>query len=222
MACLADAQAGIDQEHADDLPISRGQTHNVRVRTYRKRAKEFSALYTGQDIIGHKGAVLTMKFSPDGELLASAGKDGVVRVWQVIESERSDLFHISDVDPSHVYFTINHLGELVPINVDKEKRARLKTSKKSLASACVIFPQKAFQLAEKPLHEFSGHEGEVLDLSWSPNKVGHDTQLAKGLFCHSPKGKFEFLVVFTTLCSIYYHLQMTKLSVCGELDLISA
>lgn len=170
VACLADAQAGIDQEHADDLPISRGQTHNVRVHTYRKRAKEFSALYTGQDIIGHKGAVLTMKFSPDGELLATAGEDGVVRVWQVIESERSDLVHISDVDPSHVYFTINHLGELVPINVDKEKRARLKTSKKSFASACVIFPQKAFQLAEKPLHEFSGHQGEVLDLSWSHNK----------------------------------------------------
>jgi len=190
VACLADTQAGINQEHADDFPTSRGQTHNVRVRTYRKRSKEFSALYTGQDIIGHKGAVLTMKFSVDGEFLASAGEDRVVRVWQVIESERSDFGHISGVDPAHVYFTINHLGELVPIDVDREKRARLKTSRKSFDSACVIFPQKVFQLAEKPLHEFSGHQGEVLDLSWSHNKVGYDIHLAKRIFCHSPKRKF--------------------------------
>lgn len=149
--------------------MSKGGTHTIRVRTYKKRSKKFSALYLGQDIIGHEGAILTMKFSPDGELLASAGEDGVVRIWQVTQTERSNPT-ISDIDSSNVYFTINDLGELVPINVDKEKRGRLKSLRKSSESACVIFPQKVFGLAEKPLHEFHGHEGEVLDLSWSNNK----------------------------------------------------
>lgn len=172
VACMADPQVGTGQEDIDNsLPISKGgRTHNIRVRTYRKRSKEFSALFMGQDIVGHKGAILTMKFSPDGEFLASAGEDGIVRVWQVTESERSDFVHISDFDTSNVYFTTNHLGELVPINVDKEKRGRLKSLRKSIESACVIFPQKVFQLAEKPLHEFSGHQGDILDLSWSQNK----------------------------------------------------
>ncbi|XP_059651210.1 uncharacterized protein LOC132298886 isoform X2 [Cornus florida] len=171
VACVVDRQveAGNSRPH-DSYPISGVGTKKIRVRTVRKRCKEFSALYMGQDISAHKGSILTMKFSPDGQYLASAGEDGIVRVWQVMESERSHEFDLSDVDPSFVYFTVNHLSELVPLYVDKERRVKPKNLSKSSDAACVVFPQKLFRISEKPLHEFHGHCGEVLDLSWSKNK----------------------------------------------------
>jgi hypothetical protein len=54
--------------------------------------------------------------------------------------------------------------------VDREKKGKFKSMLTS-DSACVIFPQKVFQISDKPIHEFFGHRGEVLDLSWSKDKV---------------------------------------------------
>ncbi|KAI9182410.1 hypothetical protein LWI28_025079 [Acer negundo] len=171
VACIVDGQVEAGGTiSCNSYPTSRGKTQKVRVRSHRKQSKELSALYMGQDIQAHKGSILTMKFSPDGQYLASAGEDGIVRVWQVVESERSEDFSAVDIDPSCVYFTTNNLSELVPICADKEKKGKLKGVKKTADSACVIFPQKVFQILDTPIHEFNGHCGEVLDLTWSRNK----------------------------------------------------
>ncbi|XP_026427482.1 WD repeat-containing protein 44-like [Papaver somniferum] len=142
----------------------------VRVRPLKKRSKEMSALYMGQEIHAHKGSILTMKFSPDGLYLASAGEDGIVRVWELVESERPIESEIPDIDPSCVYFKVNHFSELAPLFAAKEKSGMFKSMRISSHSACVVFPPKVIRISDKPLHEFHGHNSEVLDLSWSNNK----------------------------------------------------
>ncbi|XP_023522065.1 WD repeat-containing protein 44-like [Cucurbita pepo subsp. pepo] len=141
----------------------------MKVRHCKKQLKELSAMYMGQDIQAHQGAVLTMKFSPSGRFLATGGDDGIVKLWQVIEDERSNESDIPEIDPSCIYFTVNHLSELKPLRSEKEKIANSMALKKTSESACIIFPPKIFRILERPLHEFHGHTGDILDLSWSKN-----------------------------------------------------
>ncbi|KAF9669094.1 hypothetical protein SADUNF_Sadunf14G0072100 [Salix dunnii] len=157
VACIVDRQV----EAGDIKPNGGARNQIVRVKSHKKRSKEFSALYLRQDIPAHDGSILTMKFSPDGE-------DGVVRVWQVMESERSDEFGILDIDSSHAYVTFKDLHELDPHNMGREKKGKFKRARTS-HSARVIFPHKTNQSMS-----FLG----TVEISWTSH--GQRT----GISCH--------------------------------------
>lgn len=156
----------------DDLELIPGmKMRKIRSHSQKKKHKELSSLYAGQEFLAHEGAISCMKFSFDGQYLASAGEDATVRIWRVSEEGRLDNIDISDLDPSSMYFAINQSSELASLNMDKEHMSRLKRVGRQGDSCCVILPSKVFHLLEKPWHELRGHTGEILDLAWSKKGV---------------------------------------------------
>ncbi|RDX62531.1 SPAC3H5.08c, partial [Mucuna pruriens] len=87
--------------------------------------------------------------------------------YSVVEDERSSELDILDNDPSNIYFKINNFSCVTPLDVDKEKLGKTEKLKRSSDATCVIVPPKTFRISAKPLHEFQGHSGDILDLAWS-------------------------------------------------------
>ncbi|KAJ8765267.1 hypothetical protein K2173_011964 [Erythroxylum novogranatense] len=124
------------------------KTQRVKVKQNKKSCVEFTGIFKGQEIQAHKGLIWTMKFSPDGQFLATGGEDGVVLIW-----------HVTSVDAY-----LNSLAEEVGVSIELKKS---KLTTKKLNHASVVIPDKVFQIEESPVQEFHGHASDVLDLAWS-------------------------------------------------------
>ncbi|KAL2902857.1 putative WD repeat-containing protein C3H5.08c [Bienertia sinuspersici] len=151
----------------------KAMSQRIRVRSHKKWSKELSSLYRKQEFSAHKGSILTMKFSVDGQYLATGGEDGALNVWKVVEDERLtdfDLFSYSPVS-ANLNFSVNGIPNLACFLKYKEDPKAMNKLKKSLDSDGIMIPRKVFQILEKPFNEFHGHEGEILDISWSKNGV---------------------------------------------------
>lgn len=94
-----------------------------------------------------KNAIWTMKFSPDGKYLATAGRGGLIKVWKVISSplDRLDQMH-------------NTVSEIYE-NTEQDGADEQQTAKVTYAS---IFQDKPFRI-------YQGHSHDILSLDWSKN-----------------------------------------------------
>ncbi|XP_027942673.1 WD repeat-containing protein 44-like [Vigna unguiculata] len=126
------------------------KTRRIKVKQNKKRWMEFSALYIGQEIRAHEGLIWTMKFSPNGQYLASGGEDGVIRIWRV-----------TSLNTSSICFNAEDSA------VSKVKHGSSGSQQKHSSQSFVVLPNKILKVEESPLHEFCGHTSDVLDLAWS-------------------------------------------------------
>ncbi|PIA30656.1 hypothetical protein AQUCO_05400035v1, partial [Aquilegia coerulea] len=150
----------------------------VRVRQYGKSWKELTALYKNQKIQAHNGSIWSIKFSLDGQYLASAGEDCVIHVWQVIESDKRGEFLVEKSDDGSLnpFFLVNGSPELTLVpsladtHLEKKRRSKVSISRKSVNLGHVVMPDSVFALSETPICSFRGHLDDVLDLSWSKSQ----------------------------------------------------
>ena len=123
------AGSGSDEydEYSDDSVIdydnlkdtySEDEEGTIRVNVYKKTFQELNELRVCQELRRHKKTIWTMKFSPDGKYLATAGEDGVIYVWKVRSVTRKEWKEKMDMrvfedDPVHEY--VGHTSHIVDL-----------------------------------------------------------------------------------------------------------
>ncbi|XP_038982809.1 WD repeat-containing protein 44-like isoform X2 [Phoenix dactylifera] len=153
----------------------------TKVRQYGKSHKELTGLFMSQEIQAHNGSIWTIKFSLDGQYLASAGEDCVIHVWEVVEYERKGELLVDREDNGSCNPFVSSIinGSPEPTSAlacveghhwEKKRRAKVPGSRKSASSDHLMVPDHMFALLEKPVCSFRGHRSDVLDLSWSKSQ----------------------------------------------------
>ncbi|XP_071687329.1 uncharacterized protein [Rutidosis leptorrhynchoides] len=142
----------------------------VKAKAHGKPLKEFSALNVCQEIQAHDGSIWTMRFSFDGQYLASGGEDKVIHVWEVQECDVMSMQSGDEMGSS----TTPDNRPPIPDNstTAPEKKKKPKNNKnKSGIPDYVKVPESMFGLSENPVCTFKGHQDDVLDLSWSRSQL---------------------------------------------------
>ncbi|XP_021887726.1 WD repeat-containing protein 44-like [Carica papaya] len=148
-----------------------GKNGWVKVRQTGKSYKELSALHLSQEIQAHQGSIWTIKFSLDAHLLASAGEDRVIHVWEVQECEIMSM-NEGSLTPLHPSMDKPSIGEVPLMPSEKKKKGKGSSAKKgNHIPDYVHAPETVFSLSEKPICSFKGHLDDVLDLSWSRSQL---------------------------------------------------
>ncbi|GAA5854930.1 hypothetical protein JCM9279_000206, partial [Rhodotorula babjevae] len=157
-------------------------------------------------------AVWAVKFSEDGRFLAVGGKDGVVRVWEVLSTPQA---REAVLDPSSVPDRAFSPSPESPTSVRPAPPASNGKGKKVKEAP---FTMPVF--ASRPVHEFKGHEADVLDLSWSKNNFLLSSSMDKTVrLWHVSRS--ECLCAFQHLdfvTSIAFHPKDDRFFLSGSLD----
>ena len=98
-------------------------------------------------ILGHKGPVYGVSFSPDGQSLATASADGTAQLWDLQGNSRTEFR--------------GHRGSVRSISFSPDGQ--------SLATASADGTARLWDLQGNSRTEFKGHQGDVNGVSFSPD-----------------------------------------------------
>lgn len=75
----------------------------VRVVAHKKRDRDFASLYRWQKVRAHHGPIRLIEFSKSGRYLATAGQDGLIKIWDIdarLEDNRANIVKSVEGTPS--------------------------------------------------------------------------------------------------------------------------
>jgi hypothetical protein len=143
------SSAGAQHHHAP--PPADGLGLPVRVVTSKKAFKEFTDLRLVQTLPAHRGVIWAARFSRGGRHLATAGQDGVVRVWAVARSRGLNIGGLDD-------------GGASTSAPASDAGAAGDADEAGVGGGAV---HAAPLLSRRPERAYSGHRADVLALAWS-------------------------------------------------------
>ncbi|KAG2501975.1 hypothetical protein HYH03_000471 [Edaphochlamys debaryana] len=118
----------------------------ARVTGGKKGRRQLQQVRLVQEVLAHEGPVWASRFSADARLLATAGRDGVIKLWSV-----------------YWYPPAKSSKLIAPSRDPADSTAPFST----FTSAATPAPSRPPLLSTSPLISLPGHTSDVLDLSWS-------------------------------------------------------
>ncbi|GAA5871441.1 hypothetical protein JCM3774_005601 [Rhodotorula dairenensis] len=207
---------------------SMGDAASVHSRASRSKSEEPAASSSAKK---KKNAVWATKFSDDGKYLAVGGKDGIVRVWEVLSSPEDRAATLNPASPVDSAFphdvpsygrssstfapSTPSVAATGSANAAAPGSGKKKGPPRTRRPACVM---PVF--GSRPIREFVGHEADVLDLSWSKNNFLLSSSMDKTVrLWHVSRS--ECLCAFQHLdfvTSIAFHPKDDRFFLSGSLD----
>ncbi|PWA36965.1 transducin/WD40 repeat-like superfamily protein [Artemisia annua] len=148
----------------------------VKARVHGKPYKEFTALHFSQEIQAHDGSIWAMKFTYDGHYLATAGEDKLIHIWEVQECDVMTMRYADDLGsvsgtPAHPMSMMASPDGRPPLPDSTPDQKKKKGKKKKGIPDYVHVPETVFGLSETPVCTLTGHQDDILDLSWSRSRL---------------------------------------------------
>jgi WD40 repeat protein len=167
-----------------------------------QQGRSFGRSRSSSSSIDASKAIFALKFSPNGRYLATAGAEGVIKIWRLIAPGILDSDSTLDRD------TFGRRGS--------------GTSASKLRSSVQLKepPRVAAIFEPEPVQILKGHSGEILDLTWSANdfllSASMDRTVRLWHYSRSEAlGIFQHLDYVT---SVAFHPRDPRLFVSGSLD----